>query len=825
MSNSNSIKNQFSSLYDNINDNKKNYKFLNRSIDSIESISQNENNSLENFHLFCNGCPNIPILNIDVNSKIKFLCNCKTKKISIKDILDHLYYSKNKDIKELKCKIHPDEKYIYYCHTCKKNLCLKCTNGHSEHEIEYIEFILERVDKNQYIKEETSRDFDDIKFDIDNEDEENFPTGRLNDEDNSEDYNDENENSKDNLIKTKDFNNQNYNEEIKKIYKIISEIEEIFQCKKLFKILLFDLSNYPNYKLLETISNFERYIIFFSGNYNSINLHYIFNQVNIKDNKIELFGDTFVNNNKDKCFLIINENIVKLERFIDLKDIFDEIPIERPIILDVQLIVIEKNLLINTSFMFNEICTITNINFNNYNNIKNMGYMFYNCKLLQYIEIYNLKTEKVTDMSYMFFNCSSLQQIQDLSKWEFGNLENADNMFSNCSSLSSIPNIANWELKKIKKMNYMFKNCKSLLNISETLNWNISEKVETEGMYEGIKFSEDNIILRGSKYIVYFSCFGKDIKNKVKNLIYILVFLFCVTNYTIPFFTLSISPFYSLYCSFKVDIIKECFNNPMKYFNSENYTDIIINYKNYIRECQDDFYIEEEYDICENTDKSRDYSLNNNIKDDIYDIAKECFDYLLNITRINGNKNFELAQKYNKLYSLLIVANFIAIIIILLFICSDIKKYMNFTKDIILTILIFFFIIISIILSFLNLSIISELEETFIRFYYDSRKLFNNHSRVFDSEELEIIRDSKDAELRLIAFYFCLLFVPLSTSLFLVKIKKRYNNIEYSLFKRNEYEDKNLFRILIEIFRSSFYYINHYENLLLKFCFKNKINT
>ena len=425
----------------------------------------------------------------------------------------------------------------------------------------------------------------------------------------------------------------------------------------------------------------------------------------------------------------------------------------------------------------------------------------------------------------MFFNCSSLQQIQDLSKWEFGNLENADNMFSNCSSLSSIPNIANWELKKIKQMNYMFKNCKSLLNISETLNWNISEKVETEGMYEGIKFSEDNIILRGSKYIVYFSCFGKDIKNKVKNLIYILVFLFCVTNYTVQFFTFSISPFYSFYYYFKVDIIKECFNNPMKYFNSENYTDIIINYKNYIRECPDDFYIEEEYDICENTDESRDYSLNNNIKDDIYDIAKECFDYLLNITRINGNKNFELAQKYNKLYSLLIVANFIAIIIILLFICSDIKKYMNFTKDIILTILIFFFIIISIILSFLNLSIISELEETFIRFYYDSRKLFNNHSRVFDSEELEIIRDSKDAELRLIAFYFCLLFVPLSTSLFLVKIKKRYNNIEYSLFKRNEYEDKNLFRILIEIFRSSFYYINHYENLLLKFCFKNKINT
>ena len=34
---------------------------------------------------------------------------------------DYLYYSVEKDIKELKCQHHSDEKYTFYCHTWEKN--------------------------------------------------------------------------------------------------------------------------------------------------------------------------------------------------------------------------------------------------------------------------------------------------------------------------------------------------------------------------------------------------------------------------------------------------------------------------------------------------------------------------------------------------------------------------------------------------------------------------------------------------------------------------------------------------------------------------------
>ena len=59
-------------------------------------------------------------------------------------------------------------------------------------------------------------------------------------------------------------------------------------------------------------------------------------------NKIEIFGENFVNNNKENCFLIINKKILDLKRSICLNDVFDNIIINRPIQLEVCLI--EKKL-------------------------------------------------------------------------------------------------------------------------------------------------------------------------------------------------------------------------------------------------------------------------------------------------------------------------------------------------------------------------------------------------------------------------------------------------------------------------------------------------
>ena len=61
----------------------------------------------------------------------KFCPLCKSRHEKSKD---HLIKIINYDLKNYYCKEHNDP-YISYCNKCEKNICLKCTNEHTEHEI------------------------------------------------------------------------------------------------------------------------------------------------------------------------------------------------------------------------------------------------------------------------------------------------------------------------------------------------------------------------------------------------------------------------------------------------------------------------------------------------------------------------------------------------------------------------------------------------------------------------------------------------------------------------------------------------------------------
>ena len=47
----------------------------------------------------------------------------------------------------------------------------------------------------------------------------------------------------------------------------------------------------------------------------------------INNNMIEILGKVFVNNNKDNCFLLINDNFIELSRYINLEEVFDNFDI------------------------------------------------------------------------------------------------------------------------------------------------------------------------------------------------------------------------------------------------------------------------------------------------------------------------------------------------------------------------------------------------------------------------------------------------------------------------------------------------------------------
>ena len=197
----------------------------------------------------------------------------------------------------------------------------------------------------------------------------------------------------------------------------------------------------------------------------------------INYNKIKLFGEQFVNNNKKNCFLVINDKFIKLKAYIDLKEIFgdDYSPEIYPIKIKVKLIERNNQKITNLSSIFYGICSLdSSSNLCKFNtiNITKMNNMFDNCKsLLKLPDISEWDTTNVIDMSYMFNNCKLLSTLPDISQWNTSNLVDASFLFNNCESLISIPDISKWNTSSLNNMSFMFKNCKNLGSLPEISKW------------------------------------------------------------------------------------------------------------------------------------------------------------------------------------------------------------------------------------------------------------------------------------------------------------------------------------------------------------------
>ena len=150
-----------------------------------------------------------------------------------------------------------------------------------------------------------------------------------------------------------------------------------------------------------------------------------------KEKWLTIFGDTFVENNHDKCKIFYNWKEQKLKSSILIEDSNANDKIE------INLIV--------------------------YKEITNMSYMFENCSsLLSLPDISKLNTNNVNDISFMFYDCSSLLSLPDISKWNTNKVTNMNYMFAYCSSLSSLPDISKWNTNNVTYMHSMLSNCSSL---------------------------------------------------------------------------------------------------------------------------------------------------------------------------------------------------------------------------------------------------------------------------------------------------------------------------------------------------------------------------
>ena len=729
----------------------------------------------QHYFFLCKYCERFLTLNITEKGKISYICRCecKYKDLSIEEIYEHLFFSKDIESEKemLKCYKHED-KYSYCCKKCESSFCIKCSKNCKEHENELVMFGMDDKDTKEKIEY--------INKKINNK--ENIKTDEINIPINSQN-NIENDGVNDGididgmvLENTDNINNENNNKN--------NEIININYIN-LFKIIFNNYENFPNYHLLETISNIERFVTSYFKEYNEIDLHYEFNEEDIEDTTVKLFCKKFVNNNKENCFLIIKEKIMELNEEIDLKNIFDAIPLFYPIYLDVKLIERKRKLMTNLSFMFSEISAITDkSSFDNYDtsNIKEMIYMFYNCKSKYLPNIANFKTHNATDMKHMFCNCSSVEKLPDISKWETKNVTDMSFMFNNCSALNELPNISEWDMEnvidtscmfeqctsitslpdisiwkigKIKYMNKMFRNCRNLSYLPNLSNWEINHDTETDNMFEGDKKLENlpRFKIKNNKLFKCCLVFN-DKTNKVKYFIMVFYYSLGILSLIGGFLYYAIN----YLIIYNLDHTKECINNPIDYLNLLNKINITHIAK--IKKIFNESKIEE-------MSSNKELTINR----------------ILNFTRINGNRKFDSDYEIYKISDLIIKHLFFFSLLFLIFIIINVIysfKYLDSAKSIYLLLIICFLDILSIFLNFRFYKIVSKLSKSINKYFRIIKIYFQIEIPKINEEELDYLESPFNSVLFIIAV-FLFSFITI-----LILCKKIHNAREKNIYLINK---------------------------------------
>ena len=230
----------------------------------------------------------------------------------------------------------------------------------------------------------------------------------------------------------------------------------------------------------------------------------------IKENILQVFGNRFVENNKDKCKIIINNKKYRLTNCLELNT--DKIDNKQEIMIKLAGI----NNIINPSDMFygcSSLKLLPDISKWNTSNVEYMNSLFYECSSLESLpDLGNWDTSKVVSMNSLFYECSSLKLLPDISKWNTSNVKymnslfyecsslesmsdiskwitssviSMDSMFYRCSCLESLPDVSEWNTSNVKYMNYMFFRCSSLQLLPDISKWNTSNVISMDSMFYG----------------------------------------------------------------------------------------------------------------------------------------------------------------------------------------------------------------------------------------------------------------------------------------------------------------------------------------------------
>ena len=200
------------------------------------------------------------------------------------------------------------------------------------------------------------------------------------------------------------------------------------------------------------------------------------------NNKIKIFGDKFVKNNKDKCELFVFGEKYELNSHFNKSDIRLNNNIFKIILKGI-------NKITDLSGMFEGCTSLISINgLSDYNlvNISDISSVFEGCESLTSLpDISNWNTINIRNMSNLFRGCTSLEKIPDISKWKTDNLINMSGLFASCQKLTSLPDISNWNISNVNDISELFSFCQKLSSLPDISKWNILNVKNMGGLFSG----------------------------------------------------------------------------------------------------------------------------------------------------------------------------------------------------------------------------------------------------------------------------------------------------------------------------------------------------
>ena len=356
--------------------------------------------------------------------------------------------SKFDDTKFNRCRKCKKEKNNFFCKSCSVNICDICyksckSNNHSLIELEiYTKEVEENIFNINLIK---SKNFILPKDRTD--------SGGI-----------EKENKDGGIFDSFEMNNRIDEKPMEYTYDIIL-IQAIID------------KNYTNYF---HYINIKECLYYLRKKYDYITINY---NINKNDKKIKIFGNKFVENNKNICQISYGDAYYELTEFLEIKNE------ENNKMLEIKLLGIDK--IIDASYMFDEcksLITLTDITKWNTKNITNMSNIFHLCEsLISLPDISKWNTINVKDMNSMFEGCKSLNSLSGISEWKTKNVRNMSFMFNRCEFLKSLPDISEWNTNNVTDMKYLFNECSSLISLPDISKWNTNNVTDMNSMFEGCK--------------------------------------------------------------------------------------------------------------------------------------------------------------------------------------------------------------------------------------------------------------------------------------------------------------------------------------------------